>query len=148
MGDIVRRYWPLHLIAIGLLVIVLLFAHYLSGRQRAYDVRAERTRLSLCAILDRIPEQIDIGMDKARKLDRCGRPHPPTVFFGHPFPTPAPTVTVHATPAPGPTVIIQPQPAVTVTVRATPSARPSRTPSPRPTPKPSPSPTCFLIICA
>lgn len=149
MGDVWRRYWPLHLVAVGFFVVVLIFARYLEARQHAAEARDERTRLSLCAILDRIPEHIDSGMDKARTLDRCGAPHPPTVFFGRPFPRPTvivrPQPTVTAAPSPAATATVTARPSVSPTPTRTPS--PQRSPSPTPTPSPSRSGVCLPVIC-
>lgn len=147
IADITRRYWPLWVLGGVLLACVVIFADYLLGQQHDDAARADRTRQSLCAIIDRIPAGIDSGIDTARALDRCGKPHPPTLFFGRPFPTPRPAPTVTST------VIVVPGPTVTASTARTAPPRPApapsrtRTPPPRPsrTPEPSPSKSCLPV---
>lgn len=155
MRNLWRRDWRIDLISIVFLIVATLFATYLEGRQHLAEQRAQNTRAALCAIIDRIPLRVDSGVDKARKLDGCAKiPHPPTVFFGHPFPTPAPTVIVRPTPGPQPTVTIRPGPTSAQTSAPKPAptrtAPPRPTPTPRPTPSrtptPSPTPTCHRVV--
>src|SRR4051812_2757511 len=83
-----RRYWPLNFLSVMFLIVVLLFASFLHHAQ-------DRQRQGTCAILDRLPAHIDVGVDRARTLYDCGKPKPPILFFGHPFPKPTPTVKPH-----------------------------------------------------
>lgn len=151
MRDVLNRYWVLWLVAGGFFIVALIFANYLTGRQHIADgrqhnadVRNERQRKAICAILATIPGRIPPEIADARRaFARPGHPDDcrPVV---HPTPT--------RTPLPQPTVITVPPPQGTVIiVRPAPPTTPTpaqpRTPSPRPKPTPSPSRTCITTIC-
>lgn len=147
-----RRYWPFNFLAIVVLVVVVAFASFLHGAQ-------VRQREGTCAILDRLPANIDPGVDRARALYDCGAPTPPILFFGHPFPTPTSTVKPHhITRAPGTTsttVVTVPghtaspsKPSPRLTASHTPAAkRPLAAPTPKPTPKPASSTCVPGVLC-
>jgi hypothetical protein len=148
--DVLRRYWPLHVVTAGFLVVTVLFARYLEARQQIADDRAERYRKSTCAILTiirgSVPQEI---RDARRAFARKGHPdecmpakRKPAPSRGAPSPTPSP--------AAAPTVVVFPDsdeasPTPTVTVTRTATARP--TPSSRPSMSPSASPTCAAVLC-
>lgn len=150
LADIWRRYWPVDLLALVLLVVVLLFAGFLTHRQQLADRRAERQRSAICAILASIPTRHPSpAIDDARRV--FARHGHPDDCKARPMPSPKPSPQRPPRIVVRPTLIPQPPapgPVVTVTASPRPHQTPSPTRSPthRPThsPSPSPSPTCTL----
>lgn len=143
VADIGRRYWPLWLIAGTVLLETLIFAGYLLHRQDAANIRTEKQRQAICAILANIPGRVPTEIERARVVFApAGHP---TACAPLPGATPSPTpvrVYINGKPA---TIIVNPPPPQhsqsRPTATRTASPRPTGTPTPSPSPSRTPSPT-------
>lgn len=155
-------------VALTVVLIIVMAGRYFDARREHVDHQLHKTQtttahnqhqdnLAICAIVDRFPEHIDKGIDQARHDANCGRPSPPRLFFGHPFPHPTVTTTAIPSSAPRPTSVASGQPSGQPTRRQQPSPSalasrrptgPSFSPTPTPSSSPKPSPTCLVTgIC-
>lgn len=151
--EVWRRYWPVDLLAVILVVVVVAFASYAEARQHLADVRqhradvrAEKQRAAICAILSTIRGSVPREIRDGRAtFARPGHPDECKPTGATPKPTPIPVV-INGKPA---TIIVNPQStrAPKPTPRPTPRPTATRTPRPSPSPTPTPTRTCIVIIC-